>query len=159
MPRWGCAGAVLGLCWGCAGAVLMPRWGCAGAIQCCDLLRCVPVLRCRPVSFCTSRQAPQRNTIPVWQRLPAPQHGPTCPGTRVKSRHPRALQVGSGKEALVTLLHEGGHAAHLANVDQRSPFFSQERAPTSVAYAENQSMYLDAYEGDAAWLGRYAKDR
>lgn len=35
-------------------------------------------------------------------------------------------------------MHEGGHAAHLANVDQPSPLFSQERAPTSVAYAENQ---------------------
>lgn len=44
-------------------------------------------------------------------------------------------QVGSGRTALVTLLHEGGHAAHFANVLQRSPFFSQERAPTSVAYA------------------------
>ena len=41
--------------------------------------------------------------------------------------------VGSGKTALVTLLHEGGHAAHFANIRQHSPFFSQERAPTSVA--------------------------
>ncbi|KAL4458233.1 hypothetical protein ABPG75_013098 [Micractinium tetrahymenae] len=64
--------------------------------------------------------------------------------------------VGSGKTALVTLLHEGGHAAHFANVLQRSPFFSQERAPTSVAYAETQSMFLDSLAGDAAWLGRYA---
>ncbi|PNG62662.1 hypothetical protein TSOC_015455, partial [Tetrabaena socialis] len=29
-----------------------------------------------------------------------------------------------------------------------------ERAPTSVAYAETQSMYLVAYASDAAWLGR-----
>lgn len=63
--------------------------------------------------------------------------------------------VGSGKTALVTLLHEGGHAAHFANITQPSPFFSQERAPTSVAYAEKQSMLLDAFAGDAAWLGRY----
>ncbi|KAL6764974.1 oligoendopeptidase [Haematococcus lacustris] len=68
-------------------------------------------------------------------------------------------QVGSGKTALVTLLHEGGHAAHFANIVQRSPFFSQERAPTSVAYAENQSMFLDAFAGDAAWLARYARSR
>jgi hypothetical protein len=34
-------------------------------------------------------------------------------------------QLGSGKTALETLLHEGGHAAHFANVDQHSPFFSQ----------------------------------
>lgn len=27
----------------------------------------------------------------------------------------------------------GGHAAHFANVNQYSPFFSQERAPTSVS--------------------------
>ncbi|KAJ9506361.1 hypothetical protein QJQ45_019497 [Haematococcus lacustris] len=68
-------------------------------------------------------------------------------------------QVGSGKTALVTLLHEGGHAAHFANIVQHSPFFSQERAPTSVAYAENQSMFLDAFAGDAAWLARYARSR
>ena len=41
-------------------------------------------------------------------------------------------------------MHEGGHAAHFANVKQASPLFSQERAPTSVAYAENQSMFLDS---------------
>ena len=46
--------------------------------------------------------------------------------------------VGSGLTALTTLMHEAGHAAHFANIDQTSPLFSQERAPTSVAYAENQ---------------------
>lgn len=35
----------------------------------------------------------------------------------------------------------------------------QERAPTSVAYAENQSMFLDSLAHDAAWLGRYARSR
>lgn len=35
----------------------------------------------------------------------------------------------------------------------------QERAPTSVAYAENQSMFLDSLANDAAWLGRYAVSR
>ena len=39
------------------------------------------------------------------------------------------------------------------------PLFSQERAPTSVAYAENQSMFLDSLVGDAAWRARYCKDR
>jgi len=67
--------------------------------------------------------------------------------------------VGSGSTALTTLMHEGGHAAHFANITQGSPFFSQERAPTSVAYAENQSMFLDSLCDDAAWLGRYAKSR
>ncbi|KAJ3108082.1 hypothetical protein HDU97_002317 [Phlyctochytrium planicorne] len=65
-------------------------------------------------------------------------------------------QIGSGHTALVTLMHEGGHAAHFANVNQGSPLFSQERAPTSIPYAENQSMFLDSVVKDGAWLGRYA---
>ncbi|KAJ1448448.1 hypothetical protein M885DRAFT_539172 [Pelagophyceae sp. CCMP2097] len=67
--------------------------------------------------------------------------------------------VGSGRGALTTLMHEAGHAAHFANVSQPSPLASQERAPTSVAYAETQSMFLDALAGDAAWRARYARDR
>ncbi|CAK0829101.1 unnamed protein product [Prorocentrum cordatum] len=68
-------------------------------------------------------------------------------------------QVGSGHTALTTLMHEAGHAAHMANVVQPSPLFAQERAPTSVAYAENQSMFLDSLVSDAAWRGRYMRDR
>ena len=56
-------------------------------------------------------------------------------------------------------MHEGGHAAHFANIEQGSPLFSQERAPFSVSLAETQSMFLDSLCGDAAWLGRYARDR
>jgi len=67
--------------------------------------------------------------------------------------------VGSGKTALATLLHEAGHASHFANVLQPSPFFSQERAPMSVAYAENQSMFLDSLVGDASWISRFALTR
>ena len=66
--------------------------------------------------------------------------------------------VGSGLTALRTLMHEAGHAAHFANVKQPSPLFSQERAPTSVAYAENQSMFLDSLVSDAAWRAKYALD-
>jgi len=67
--------------------------------------------------------------------------------------------VGSGHTALTTLMHEAGHAAHFANIRQRSPLFSQERAPTSVAYAELQSMFLDSLVGDAAWRCKYALSR
>ena len=82
-------------------------------------------------------------------------------------RHPAAAQltsladpaaVGSGRAALVTLLHECGHSAHFANCAVRSPLASQERAPTSVAVAETQSMFLDAFADDAAWMARYARD-
>ncbi|RQO77500.1 peptidase M3 [Aquitalea sp. FJL05] len=68
-------------------------------------------------------------------------------------------QVGSGDRAINTLFHEGGHAAHFANVTQNSPCFSQEFAPTSMAYAETQSMFCDSLLGDADWLARYAQNR
>merc|ERR1712086_275641 len=67
--------------------------------------------------------------------------------------------VGSGLTGLTTLMHEAGHAAHFANVVQPSPLFSQERAPTSVAYAENQSMFLDSLVDDAEWKCKYAVNR
>ncbi len=67
-------------------------------------------------------------------------------------------QIGSGLRAINTLFHEGGHAAHFANVAQNSPCFSQEFAPTSMAYAETQSMFCDSLLGDTDWLKRYAKN-
>jgi hypothetical protein len=69
----------------------------------------------------------------------------------------RPMQVGSGLGAINTLFHEGGHAAHFANVTRNSPCFSQEYPPTSMAYAETQSMFCDSVLGDADWLTRYAK--
>jgi oligoendopeptidase F len=67
-------------------------------------------------------------------------------------------QIGSGARAINTLFHEGGHAAHFANVTQNSPCFSQEFAPTSMAYAETQSMFCDSLINDADWMKRYARN-
>jgi oligoendopeptidase F len=67
-------------------------------------------------------------------------------------------QIGSGARAINTLFHEGGHAAHFANVTQNAPCFSQEFAPTSMAYAETQSMFCDSLLDDADWLKRYARN-
>ncbi len=67
-------------------------------------------------------------------------------------------QIGSGARAIATLFHEGGHAAHFSNVTQNSPCFSQEFPPTSMAYAETQSMFCDSLLEDADWLKRYAKN-
>ena len=63
--------------------------------------------------------------------------------------------VGSGRRATETLFHEGGHAAHFANIDMPSPCFSQEFAPTSVGFSETQSMFLDSLLSDADWQARY----
>jgi oligoendopeptidase F len=67
-------------------------------------------------------------------------------------------QVGSGVRALNTLFHEGGHAAHFANVTQNAPCFAQEYPPTSMAYAETQSMFCDSLLEDGDWLKRYARN-
>ncbi|KAA9000615.1 peptidase M3 [Affinibrenneria salicis] len=67
-------------------------------------------------------------------------------------------QVGSGASGINTLFHEGGHAAHFANIRQNAPCFSQEFPPTSMAYAETQSMFCDSLLHDADWLKRYARN-
>jgi hypothetical protein len=67
-------------------------------------------------------------------------------------------QVGSGHRATETMIHERGHAAHLSNILMPAPCFSQEYAPTSVAFAETQSMFLDSFIETPEWLVRYARD-
>lgn len=64
--------------------------------------------------------------------------------------------TGSGLRATETFFHEGGHAAHFANITAGSPCFSVEFPPTSVAYAETQSMFMDSLLGDPDWRRRYA---
>lgn len=66
--------------------------------------------------------------------------------------------TGAGRRATDTLFHEGGHAAHFANIDMPAPCFAQEYAPSSVAFAETQSMFLESFVGDADWQTRYARD-
>ncbi|MCV2419967.1 M3 family metallopeptidase [Paucibacter sp. DJ2R-2] len=93
---------------------------------------------------------------------PIPSHvdaqGRWVPGQINFTAEAKPDQVGSGLRAINTLFHEGGHAAHFANVVQNSPCFSQEFAPTSMAYAETQSMFCDSLLGDADWLKRYARN-
>ena len=67
-------------------------------------------------------------------------------------------QVGSGQRASETFFHEGGHAAHFSNIRMPAPCFAQEFAPTSVAFAETQSMFLDSLLKDPDWMIRYAKN-
>ncbi len=94
-------------------------------------------------------------------------HGPEVAWREGGARRPARIHftanaipgmVGSGHRATQTLFHEGGHAAHFANIDMPAPCFGQEFAPTSVAFAETQSMFLDSLLGDADWQVRYARN-
>ena len=90
--------------------------------------------------------------------VPAFRDGDVWVPARVNfSSEGRPAQIGSGQGAIHTLFHEGGHAAHFANVTRNSPCFSQEYPPTSMAYAETQSMFCDSLVGDADWMTRFAK--
>jgi len=94
-------------------------------------------------------------------------HGPVPAWQEGKTWHPAEInftanaipgQLGSGHRATETLFHEGGHAAHFSNIRMPAPCFSQEYAPTSVALAETQSMFLDSFIESPDWLARYARD-
>ncbi len=67
-------------------------------------------------------------------------------------------KIGSGIAGHKVLFHEGGHAAHFSNIRKPAPCFSQEFTPTSVAFAETQSMFLESIIDDPAWLYAYARD-
>jgi oligoendopeptidase F len=92
--------------------------------------------------------------VPTWVN----EQGEWLPGQINFTAEAKPDQIGSGLRAINTLFHEGGHAAHFANVAQNAPCFSQEYAPTSMAYAETQSMFCDSLLGDADWLKRYARN-
>ncbi len=93
--------------------------------------------------------------VPAWVN----ERGEWIPGHINFTSVAKPDQVGSGSRAIMTLFHEGGHAAHFANVVQNAPCFSQEYAPTSMAYAETQSMFCDSLLDDADWLKTYALNR
>ncbi|MHC4971858.1 MAG: M3 family metallopeptidase [Planctomycetota bacterium] len=92
--------------------------------------------------------------VPAWRK-----HGQWRPARIHFTANAIPGMVGSGRRATQTLFHEGGHAAHFANIDMPSPCFSQEYAPSSVAFAETQSMFLDSLLDDADWQTRYARTR
>ena len=90
--------------------------------------------------------------VPAWRK-----HGQLRPARIHFTANAIPGMVGSGRRATQTFFHEGGHAAHFANIDMPSPCFSQEYAPSSVAFAETQSMFLDSLLDDADWQTRYAR--
>ena len=67
-------------------------------------------------------------------------------------------QMGSGDQGFNTLFHEGGHAAHMLNSQQKDVCVNNEYAPMSGSLAEAQSMFLDTLFNSVEWSARYAKN-
>ena len=68
-------------------------------------------------------------------------------------------QVGSGYNGYHTLFHEGGHAADRLNSEIVDVSMNHEYAPSSVAWSETQSMFLDSVFSSVEWASRYARDK
>lgn len=64
---------------------------------------------------------------------------------------------GQAHQGMVTLFHEGGHAAHLLNEDMADVCIDTEYPPMSTAWAETQSQFLDEVFDSIEWKSRYAK--
>ncbi len=67
-------------------------------------------------------------------------------------------QVGSGVLGYNTLFHEGGHAAHFLNAQEKEVVLNHEYSPMSMSWAETHSMFLDTLFSSIEWKTRYAKD-
>lgn len=65
---------------------------------------------------------------------------------------------GESFEGLNTLFHEGGHAAHYLNCDNKDICLNIEYPPASTAWAETQSMFLDTICSSIEWRTRYSKN-
>lgn len=70
-----------------------------------------------------------------------------------------AGQIGSGIIGYNTLFHEGGHAAHFLNVEQKDVCLNHEYAPMTAAWAETHSMFIDTMFDSIEWKRRYAKNQ
>jgi oligoendopeptidase F len=65
---------------------------------------------------------------------------------------------GQAASGLHTLFHEGGHAAHLLNADNKDTCMNTEYPPASTAWSETQSMFLDTVNSSIEWRILYAKN-
>ena len=68
-------------------------------------------------------------------------------------------QVGSGINGYRTLFHEGGHAAHFLNTDQKESCLNTEYVPMAASWAETQSMFIDSMFASIEWKSRYATNK
>src|ERR1035437_4658636 len=92
---------------------------------------------------------------------PVPIHyegGRRIPGVCDFTSNAIVNQVGSGINGIHTLFHEAGHAAHLLNSTQEDCCINTEYPPSTVSWAETQSMFMDSISASIEWKMRYAKN-
>jgi hypothetical protein len=105
------------------------------------------------------REGKRHNGFCHWPKTVMYQNGKRYIGSANFTTNVVAGQVGSGVVGLDTLFHEGGHAAHLLNCENPEAILNTEYPPTSTAWDETQSMFLDDLSGSVEWRNRYAKNK
>jgi hypothetical protein len=105
------------------------------------------------------RKGKWNNGFCHWPDLVHYQGSKRIPGTCNFTCTVVANQPGEGAQGLDVLFHEGGHAVHLLNVEQRDVAINHEYAPMSTSWAETQSMFCDTLFSSIEWKTRYAKDK
>ncbi len=68
-------------------------------------------------------------------------------------------QVGSGEDGFHTLFHEGGHAAHYLNINEKEVSLNAEYPPMTASWSETHSMFIDELYSGIEWIDRYAKNK
>ncbi|MFA5249146.1 MAG: M3 family metallopeptidase [Candidatus Paceibacterota bacterium] len=93
-----------------------------------------------------------------WPKIVQFKNGKRIPGSSNFTCNVVPGQPGSGEEGYLTLFHEGGHAAHILNTEQRDACMNTEYPPATAAWTETQSMFLDSIFSSIEWKTRYAKN-
>ncbi len=104
------------------------------------------------------RKGKWNNGFCHWPDLVQVRGGKRIPGSSNFTCTVVAGQVGSGVVGYTTLFHEGGHAAHMLNIEQQDACIAHEYAPMSMAWAETHSMFMDTLFSSIEWRVRYAKN-
>jgi oligoendopeptidase F len=104
------------------------------------------------------REGKYSNGFCHWPKLVNFHTGARQPGQANFTCNVVAGQVGSGSVGYMTLFHEGGHAAHFLNVEQKDVCLNHEFAPMTAAWAETQSMFIDTMFSSIEWKTRYARN-
>lgn len=102
------------------------------------------------------RKGKWNNGFCHWPDMVSFKNGRRIPGSSNFTCNTVFGQVGSGADGIDTLFHEGGHAAHMLNSEQKDVCVNHEYAPMSMAWAETQSMFMDSLFTGIEWRTRYA---
>ncbi len=105
------------------------------------------------------RKGKWNNGFCHWPKMVEYKNGKRVPGSSNFTCNVVYGQVGSGIVGMTTLFHEGGHAAHLLNSEQRDVAVNHEYPPASTGWDETQSMFLDTLFSSIEWRMRYAKNK